>query len=197
MVYRTRLIFILIFTLLLSLSTFAQTQNRVIYFSDKTIEFDEQSAGDDEAPSLELIYIQIAGNQITSGKQFAADENWLKNLKIRVKNVSSKPIAYLELVFGLLEDIDEELEPSASWRFAFGFQCGKPIENKAKVKTKDEILLQPNEEVELTYESMNELTKSTFAKTGEGTFHKAQFRIARVQFETGEEKDSYLFIRKK
>ncbi|HEX8844823.1 MAG TPA: hypothetical protein VF791_09285 [Pyrinomonadaceae bacterium] len=199
MINLKRSILIVALTFALSSVAFTQTQKRAIYLSDHSVVAGERSldGDEDDRPLVELIDIQVARNRIAPGKPFIADEHWLKNLKIRVKNVSGKRMICLALTFGLLEGINQELQPSASWGYKFGFQFGKFYEGKVEVETTSKIFLQPNDEVELTYESLDNFTKQALGKVGEGTFHKAEFLGALVQFEDGEWKDSDLLIRQK
>ena len=186
MIYSIRSILILVFVMILSLSATAQTQKRVINV------FDENK---DSEQLLELIDIKIDSKSIVVGKQFKADENWLKDLKIRVKNISGKPLVCFGLSFGLIEGIKQELEPYASYRYGFTFSYGKPIKEQFNVSEK--VLLQPNEETVLTYDSLDNLYREVLGKVGEGTFHKAKLMSISVQFENGEWKDTGLLIRKR
>lgn len=182
----TRLSIMMIIALLFSLPILAQAQNRIIRLPERE--------GEDYNHLLEIIDVQVAGNPVAFDKTFFADENWLKNLKFRVKNVSGKPMMYVALGFGLFEGINQELKPYASYQYGFVFSYGKPSDSKDKVTGK--VFLKPNEEVELSYDSLSELERKVLGKAGEGIFCKAEFMIARVQFKDGTFEDSDLVIRK-
>ena len=177
---------------------FAQTQDRRMIFD--WYDCDEPAAESDDEDSrclVELVDVQVAGQKITSGKPFVADGNWLKNLKVRVKNVSGKPFVFVGISFGLIEGLYEELAPSASWSWGFGLVRGKASNpNDKKRKISKIVVLKPNEETELTFadlpkEPAQSRLLEVIAKTSQ-----IVFRPAAVEFEDGTQKDSRLFIRK-
>lgn len=193
----TRLLLTFLFALLFASSVLAQTQDRVIFYDGLCEESSDDSEDEANKCLLELIDIQVAGKPVVSGKQFVADENWLKNLKIRVKNISGKPFVYVAVGFGLIEGLHEELAPSASWKYGFVFSSGKPSNQITKTKVSRKIVLKPNEEIELTYSNLPELYKQVLGKASEGTFSKSVFVSATVEFRNGEQKDSRLPVRNK
>ena len=56
--------------------------------------------------SLEIKDISVAGKSITMGQPFAADDNWITSLTIRVKNISSQNFSSIQLDMILPEITD-------------------------------------------------------------------------------------------
>ena len=176
----------------------AQTQERRMIFDRLCDEPAAESEDEDNDCLVELIDIQINDQKVTSGKPFVADENWMKNLKVRVRNVSRKPFVFVGIGFGLIEGLYEELAPSASWQWGFGFYRGKPSnpydENR---KISDVVVLKPNKEIELTFNDLPELYKKSGLMDVAGKMSQIVFISAQVEFKDGKQEDSELFIRKK
>ena len=153
-----------------------QVNKRVIPFPAWASSIDE----DDEIP-LELVEIKVAGRPVILGQAFDADESWLKNMTLLVKNVGSKPIIAFEVGGGLLAAVDEELPRYASFRYGIGWTWGKgfaPEKEKAKGA-----VLKPGQIVELSYVNVNEEYRQMLAK--EGTFSKLKFMAPGVQYQDG------------
>src|SRR5882724_8691279 len=53
--------------------------------------------------AVEVLGFNLAGVPVTIGEPFRADEDWLKNLRAKVKNISEKPISHLRIIFALPE----------------------------------------------------------------------------------------------
>jgi hypothetical protein len=156
----------------------AQVKSRLVTFPDWASSYDE----DEEVP-LELVEIKVSGKPVVLGRQFDADENWLKNLTLRIKNISNKPITAFGVGGGLLVGVDEELPPHASFRDGIGWRWGKEFDPK---KRKSEgTVLKPGEVVELTYANVDALTRKVLAKEGEGAFCKLKFMAPGVQYQDG------------
>ena len=78
----------------------------------KTVEWQEKPLGSNNerwtdgsqlVKVMELVQIEsvVVGKPVTIGEAFAADDDWLKNLVIRVRNVTGKPIASIQITLGL------------------------------------------------------------------------------------------------
>ncbi|MBK8812705.1 MAG: hypothetical protein IPN69_18510 [Acidobacteria bacterium] len=141
----------------------AQTQDRRMVFDRYDCnEPATESEDKDSSCLVELVDVHVGGQKITSGKPFVADENWLKNLKVKVKNVSGKPFVFVQVSFGLIEGLYEELAPSASWGWGFGLSHGKASNsNDKKRKISKVIVLKPNEEIELTFADLADVYKKS------------------------------------
>jgi hypothetical protein len=155
----------------------AQTKKRLIPFPAWSLD-----VYDDEV-SLELVEIKIAAKPISLDKPFEANENWLKNMTLQVKNVGTRPIVAFGIGGGLLTRTDEELPAYASFEYGIGWTWGKqfdPDKEKAKGPT-----LKPGEIVELSYRNVDSLTRRVLAKPGEGAFCKLKFMAPGIQYADG------------
>lgn len=156
---------------------FGQVKKRVLPFPEWS------AASDEDEIALELAEIRVGGRPIILGQAFDADENWLKNMTLRVKNISKKAIVAFGLGGGLLEGINEELKPYASFQYGIGWKWGKqfaPEKGKPKGTT-----LKPGETLELSYANVDQLTRKVLAKAGEGVFCKLQFMAPAIQYADG------------
>jgi hypothetical protein len=155
-----------------------QAKNRLVPFPEWASSYDE----DEEVP-LELVEIKVAGRQVILGQVFSADENWLKDMTLRVKNISNKPIIAFGVGGGLLGGVGEELPPHASFAYGIGWQWGKPF-NPEKERPFG-VALKPGEIAELSYANVDDLTRKVLAKEGEGAFSKLKFMAPGVEYEDG------------
>ena len=48
---------------------------------------------------IEILSITLNGNEIRPGEKIKGDENWLKGLTFKIKNISDQPISYLNVHF--------------------------------------------------------------------------------------------------
>ncbi|MDQ3908434.1 MAG: hypothetical protein M3268_08825 [Acidobacteriota bacterium] len=129
---------------------------------------------------LAISEIRIAGQPVTPNRAFAAGEDWLRTLTVRVRNISAKPITYVQLNFGL---------PEAAYHaggLGFSLQYGRdwtpPSAPVADVRP-----LLPGEERELsftdeTYESRLDYSRKM---SGVTSFSRVRMGGASVQFADG------------
>ncbi|MBK8464796.1 MAG: hypothetical protein IPL32_03115 [Chloracidobacterium sp.] len=161
--------------------TTAQTKERLIPFPEWSLDYTAHEV------SLELIEIKIDGKSITLDSSFKADENWLKNITFRVKNIGTKPIVYFSMGGGLLNSVSEELPMygplGASFRYGIGWTWGKSF--KPSKKQYNGPVLKVGEIVELSYTHVDALTRRVLAKEGEGAFCKLKFMTPGLQYADG------------
>ena len=69
--------------------------------------------------AVQIVDITVAGRSITPGQPFLADDDWLRTLTLRLKNVSGQPIVGAKIFFGLPETKIEERQ------VAFSLEYGK------------------------------------------------------------------------
>ena len=89
-------------TLLSANAVFSQNKNRVVQWPEIITRvlntpgsgFSQELA---EIDALEIMDIAVGGKSITIGQSFAADDEWLKTLTVRVKNVSSLNISSVQM----------------------------------------------------------------------------------------------------
>lgn len=186
----------IVFVGLFSAPVFAQMQDRRMIFDRyECNEPATESKDEDSKCLIELVNVEIAGQKIASDKTFVADAGWLKNLKVRVKNVSGKPLVFVGVSFGMIEGLYEELAPSASWGWGFGLYRGQASNpNDAERKTSKHIILKPNKEIELTFADLRDPDARLLEAAGR--MSQIVLRTAIVVFEDGKQVDSFLFIKR-
>jgi len=155
----------------------AQTKQRLIPFPGWSLD------NTDNEVSLELVEIKLAGNPITLDKLFDADDHWLKNLTLSVKNIGTKPIVAFGVGGGLLYAVAEELPPHASFEYGIAWNWGKSF-NPDKEKHQGPVL-NVGDTVELSYANVDALTRRVLAKEGEGVFCKLKFMAPAIQYSDG------------
>jgi len=135
-----------------------------------------------DAGPLEIVQIELAGKPLTLGQPFASNENWLKDLKITIRNASTKAITHFAFGGGLIKSLDEELKISESYQEGIAWKFGKYFDPQ-KEKEKG-ITLQSGEVVELTYVDVDPYyTRAT--QSERGAFCKLEIGPSVVQFEDG------------
>jgi hypothetical protein len=166
----------------------------------------------EEETILELTDLKVAGRKVPFDQAFDADNDWLKTLVFRVKNIGHKPIAAIVLIFGLLERTDEELPAYASFQYGLQFIQSKGAAAKQS-RSKLPVLIQPGEETELTAEGcrpygLREVDRSlsgekqksvsfSLAAALGSRFRRAEMMSAKVQFTDGTVGDAQLLVRSK
>ena len=132
-----------------------------------------RAAGAD-AHTLAVTQISVNGQGVAPGQPFAGGPDWLKGLTVRVKNVSAKPIAYLQLNLTF---------PEARYRnggIGFTLRYGRPRPGSGGAIEFDSKPLMPGEAAELSFERDDYEAKRTFAEKFGGVSD-----ITRVRMGTG------------
>lgn len=153
--------------------TSSQTEDRIVPFPRWSATYEEE---DDVI--LEVTRIKIGNQKITLGDTFRYNENWLKEMKLSVRNVSTKTIMAFSVGGGLLEGIDKELEPYQSYRYGISWEWTAPIQSRK--------LFGPGETIELTYSNVDGVYKRVLGRVGEGSLHKLMFMAPSVEFKKGD-----------
>ncbi len=119
----------------------AQVQNRVVET------YPEVKGNPPRITALRVVEIRVAGNPVTLGQPFEADDDWLKNLSLKVKNVSGRTINVMPVSFGL-----SELLPPNGGDVAFTIMRGLYGDGSETREAADERRpIMPEEEIELTF----------------------------------------------
>ena len=71
---------------------------------------------------VEFTEIKVSQNAVTPGKAFDADDEWLNKVFVKVRNISKKPIVFLEVGFDFPET--KATGSEMSYRVAFGQRPG-------------------------------------------------------------------------
>src|SRR6476660_3600524 len=91
-----------VLTLLSANAAFSQNKNRMVQWPEIIVTpvntpgsgYSQDLA---EIDALEIMDIAVDGKSITIGQSFAVDDEWLKNLTVRVKNVSNLTISSVQM----------------------------------------------------------------------------------------------------
>lgn len=152
MLKRTKVILLLMLLEIVAFSGLqAQERERLISSSKSGMRQTLSQPDGSTAPSnlnmIEVIGFTVAGAPVTLGQRFRADDDWLKNLRVKVKNVSGKSISHLHLVMGL---------PEAKFvkdgrDYSMGFALEYIAESKARDADPKMKIVLPGDEVELVY----------------------------------------------
>ena len=118
---------------------------------------------------LEIVDVTIAGKSVTLGETFPADDEWLKNLTVRIKNISNTRIAKVQLSLFLPQIMPGG--PMVTLFYGRGDASGKSIE--------------PGEEVELKTMFYDWLAGQITARSSLANITKAEIREMRVTFADG------------
>ncbi|MDQ3743219.1 MAG: hypothetical protein M3444_02440 [Acidobacteriota bacterium] len=129
---------------------------------------------------IEITGIEVAGRPITPGRPFAAGDDWLLGLTVRVKNVSAKPITYLQLSLSFPEA--HYHSGGVGYTLRYG-RNGAGVERDAP----DAKLLAPGEEALMIFTGGEFYTFKSFAErlSGGFDFHRLRLGTAFVRFEDG------------
>ncbi|MCA1567838.1 MAG: hypothetical protein LC803_19765 [Acidobacteria bacterium] len=92
--------------------------------------------------ALEVVNILVKKKSVALGQPFVADDDWMRNLKVRVRNISRQPIVHVWLHFSLPEAKNGEIITG------FSLDYGKRV--GAVVIEGEHKLALPGEEFELT-----------------------------------------------
>ena len=119
---------------LLPASIAGQTQNRVIEWSET------RTSTAIVLDVLEIVDVKVAGNQVTIGRSFAAEDEWLRGLTFRVKNISAAPIIDIRMGITFPE--------TQSGTRVLGLTLFNP-ELHRRASSNDPARLMPEEEIDL------------------------------------------------
>ena len=94
---------IAVFVLLATTSVFSQSKERTLRWAEipisnrNTVSAVAGSQVMAQIESLEIKDISVAGKSITIGQPFAADDNWITSLTMRVKNISDQNFKSIQI----------------------------------------------------------------------------------------------------
>ena len=132
-----------------------------------------------EIKGVELIGVSVGGKIVTPGVPFAAGEDWLKTLTVKLKNVSDKPISSVRMSFSRPEA--KFKDSGLGFTLEFG-SLSAMLKNREINKT-----VRPGEEFELTQSEHLYYSGKAFMieKTGVANITRVLIGAATVQFEDG------------
>ena len=167
-----------------ALDASAQTKDRVIMWPPLPIgQIKSAAPGIKLSPiteAVKIMDISVAGSSVTPGQSFAAGDDWLRTLTLRLRNVSGQRIVGVTMRFGLPET---RLEDSRQIGFMLEYgnigSGGIPPDGREPVKAGGEFELKFND-------AQYQRTLQMFAKrAGTTSFTKVWLGITTVQFEDG------------
>lgn len=181
---------LIIGSLVLMLSAFAQAQEeqKLIdwYPVDRPMNLQAQGLGvfftGSDIKALEIVEVKVADKPISIGKPFTANEDWIKSLSVRVKNISAKPIVSIRFNF----DVPEARQPNQN-HLGLNLTYGQKLATdmrKVALANQDKLIM-PGEEIELklpeiSYNSWLEFMKK---RSGMTSFKTLQIAMTSVAFE--------------
>jgi hypothetical protein len=114
---------------------------------------------------IKISQLKVKGRFIEAGRKFPEDDDWLKNLTISVKNISSKNIVFIEIeaVFPKLRDNNSAKEPAYVYRLTYGSM--PPLPGTTPLSNQSKII--PNETIDIILsEADHNHVKSSLAELG-------------------------------
>jgi hypothetical protein len=96
-------------------------RNRIIRADRADI---RENSDEDSVPAVEILYIGVGTRSIEINEAFIADDNWLRDLRIGIKNISPQTLTCVGISFGVLAEIDTKLKAQESWPWGLGFYRG-------------------------------------------------------------------------
>jgi hypothetical protein len=159
-----------IFTLSLPLLASGQRQDRLVDWQPVIIK--------SEARVLEIVDIKVAGESITIGHFFYANEAWLNTLTFRIRNISGKAIKHVG--FGVAFPEIDANGRTPMFSITYGAESTKGVASARK-------LLMPDDEIDLKLpEDQLEIMRQTSMKhTGTSNLSKVNILPGLVGFEDG------------
>ena len=94
---------------------------------------------------ISIVGLKYGDNIVASGENFQAPPSWIKDLSVRIKNVSSQTLKYVEVTVNFPRDANDS-PILAQVSLSKGF----PYIITTKLPTSDQLSLSPGEEVELS-----------------------------------------------
>jgi hypothetical protein len=87
---------------------FSQTQNKTVEWSSQHIGSNNERAAQglqilQRIEGIEIEGIAVGDKSITIGQPFSADDDWLKSLEVRVKNISGRQVTLIQITLTLPE----------------------------------------------------------------------------------------------
>jgi hypothetical protein len=168
----------------LPLLAYSQVQNRIIDWHPRTLQgiFVKGTDGKpipSNIEALEIIEIKVDAKPILLGHPFSASDDWLKNLIVRVRNISGKPISSIRMYFNL---------PEAKYRegtMGFSLEYGKALSTGINYGVQKTIM--SNEELDLFRNEAhyNRDREGIAQRAGITDFSKVLIGMTMVQFEDG------------
>ncbi len=167
----------LIILLASSSAVFAQTAERSIILPEVR--------GSSNDKGLEFVEMSVDGKPIVPGTPFVAGDDWLSSLTFKIKNITGKPLRYIQMGFGM-----PETKPSGKllgFNFSYGTACNAKDNADCAAKSKDLKLVMPDEIIEMKFDAKNYQRNQAFIQRVAGltVVNHIQVGLTSYQFEDG------------
>jgi hypothetical protein len=129
----------------------------------------------EDRPALRVVGLYIGDEPINLNREFSTDNNWLLDLRVRVKNISRSRLYCVGVSFGLLAEIETKLETHESWPWGLGMYKGECGLTGWGTHAQSKFRLEPSEETEPTYDDVPEIYRKSIDKMGKlakAVFHR-------------------------
>jgi hypothetical protein len=129
--------------------------------------------------ALEIVDITVVGRSITVGQPFAADDDWLRSLTFRMRNISGQPIAGARIGFDLPETKTEDHS------LGFSLEYGRRL--STGILSDEQKVIMPNEEFELKFNDAQYERHRKFVseRSKLPSFSKVRIGVTAVKFDDG------------
>lgn len=154
--------------MILSFTLTSKTQERTVSHSSYNVK-----------DIIEMTEIKVKGKPITPTKPFIASGNWLNRLTVKVKNTTSKPVAYIDISLSFPET--KVGEGTLGWSITYGQKpnLGKSLLSPNIVESQEIVELRLNKD---DYKKLQEFVKERISATN---INNVYIRIREVIFADG------------
>lgn len=173
-----------VITILFPVLVYCQTQDRIVDWHPRTLQGTFVTGEDgklipSKIEALKIIEIKLGDEAITLGQPFSASGEWLKNLTIKVRNISERPISSIRIQFNLPEAKYQEST------MGFSLEYGKAL--STGINYGEQKPLMPNEELVLFRNEAhyNRDRDGIARRAGTTDFSKVLIGMTMVKFEDG------------
>jgi hypothetical protein len=143
--------FLLVSALLFACSAtiWAQTKDRLVQWPPRPMgKLESASEGtkmSSVSEALEIVSLSIRGRPITIDKPFPADDDWLRGLTFKIKNISGQPIVGMRLYISFADSKYKEGFIGMSFEYGKGLSTGIPSDEQRTVLPGEDFELQFND----------------------------------------------------
>jgi hypothetical protein len=130
---------------------------------------------------VKLVSVELYNQKIVSDKSFQASDDWIRDLKFTVQNVSDKSIK--EITLRIEFSLNDQL-------YAYPISIGRPYFHvQSPIANTDELLLKPNQSVQFSFNTSNPANYQSFLSSRERSgvsvseINKAKVYIVSAVFE--------------
>jgi hypothetical protein len=129
--------------------------------------------------ALEIVEVRVADRPIAIGQSFIADDDWVRSLTFRMKNISGQPIIGARLGLGLPETKTADNSLGFSLEYGKGLSTGIPSDEQK--------VIGPDEEFELKFSESQYQRHKKFVseRSKRSSFSKVWVGITTVKFADG------------